>query len=123
MRGEEDTLLTEGTHYNINGSILTIDEQSLGLSNTDNNAVQFTVTRNTQLDLAVYSPGHPIKAGDLNHNFQQLLYKIEENTSLVENNTYVSDTAPVNPFKGQTWLRTPYYVHYIYDGNTWVQPT
>ena len=123
VTGRGDVLLTEGQNYSINGSMLTIDEQSLGLDSGDSLAVSLSATRNTQLDLSVFTPGHPVKAGDLNHNFDQLVYLIEENQSLILNNTYVSDTAPVNPYKGQTWLRTPYYTHYIYDGTQWVQPT
>ena len=121
--GKDDVLLVEGTNYSINGSMLTLDEQSLGLDAGNSLDVILSATRNTILDLAEYHPGHPIKAGDLNHNFQQLLYRIEENTTLINSNTYVGDNAPTPPRTGQTWLRTPYYTHYIYDGTYWVQPT
>lgn len=121
--GKDDVLLVKDQNYSINGSMLTLDEQSLGLDASDGLDVIISATRSTQLDLSVFSPGHPVKAGDLNHNFNQLVYLIEENQSLILNNTYVGDEAPVNPYKGQTWLRTPYYVHYIYDGTYWVQPT
>ena len=120
--GVDDVLLAEGTNYTINGSTLTLDEPSLGLDISNSLDVILSVSRNTILDLAVYQAGHPVKAGDLNHNFQQLLYRIEENTSLINSNTYVSDNAPTPPRTGQTWLRTPYYTHYIYDGSSWVQP-
>ena len=120
--GRDDTLLIEGTHYTISGSILTLDEQSLGLNSGDSLDVILSATRNTILDSATYTPGHPIKAGDLNHNFEQLLYRIEENTTLINSNTYVGTDAPTPPRKGQTWLRTPYYTHYIFDGSVWVQP-
>lgn len=118
----DDILLVEGQHYTINGSVLRLNEQELGLDISDSLSVVLNATRNTNLNLAVYSPGHPVKAQDLNYNFNQLVFKIEENASLIKNNTYVSDTAPTPPYKGQTWLRTPYYVHYIFDGSSWVQP-
>ena len=122
VSGKDDVLLIEGQNYAIDGSRLIIDEESLGLDITNSLSIKLNASRNTQLDLAVYQAGHPVKAGDLNHNFEQLVYKIEENNSLILNNTYVGDTAPVTPYKGQTWLRTPYYTHYIFDGVQWVQP-
>lgn len=120
---DDDRLLALNTHYTIDGSLLTIDEQSLNLEATDSLDVILNITRNTVLDLAVFTPGHPITASDLNNNFNQLVMLAEENDTLVKNNTYVSDDAPLYPYKGQTWLRTPYYVHYIFDGSVWVQPS
>ena len=119
----QDTLLVENTNYVIDGSVLRLNEESLGLNEGSDQEVLINASRNTQLDLAVYVAGHPVKAGDLNHNFDQLVYRIEENNILILNNTFVGNDAPVNPYKGQTWLRTPYYVHYIFDGSVWVQPT
>ena len=119
----DDKLLALNTNYTIDDSLLTLDERSLGLDAGDSLDVVLSITRNTILDLSVFKAGHPITAYDLNHNFQQLVYLTEENEELIKSNTYVSDTAPVYPYKGQTWLRTPYYTHYIYDGTQWVQPT
>ena len=119
----DDRLLSLNTHYTIDGSILTLDEESLNLEGKDSLDIILTITRNTDVSLAVFTPGHPITASDLNNNFQQLIFQAEENETLIKNNTYVSDESPVYPYKGQTWLRTPYYVHYIYDGTYWVQPT
>ena len=123
MQTTEDILLTEGTNYEINGSVLVLDEESLNLDIDSGLDIAVNASRNTNLNLATYVAGHPVKASDLNYNFEQLVYKIEENNTLILNNTYVSDTAPAVPYKGQTWLRTPYYVHYIFDGTSWVQPT
>lgn len=122
LSGGRDRVLDGFTHYTLTGSQLQLDNQSLGLMKEDGLTASLSITRNTQIDMSVFSPGHPVKAGDLNHNFTQLLYKIEENTSLVMNNTIVSDNQPVNPYKGQHWLRTPYYREYIYTGSEWVQP-
>ena len=119
----EDRLLTLNTHYTIDGSLLTLDEESLNLEASDSLDIILNITRNTVLDLSVFKAGHPITAYDLNHNFSQLVYLAEENETLIRKNTYVSDTAPLYPYKGQTWLRTPYYVHYIFDGTSWVQPS
>ena len=119
---KDDVLLIERTNYSLNGSMLTIDEQSLNLDATDSLDVVLSATRNTDINFAIYHPGHPIKAADLNDNFEQLFLRTEELNTLVLNNTYVSDTAPVNPYKGQTWLRTPYYTHFIFDGVQFVQP-
>ena len=119
----DDRLLTLNTHYTLDGSLLTLDEESLGLEATDSLDIILDITRNTVLDLSVFKAGHPITAYDLNHNFSQLVYLAEENEELIKSNTYVSDNAPLHPYKGQGWLRTPYYTHYIFDGVYWVQPT
>ena len=119
---KDDLLLVEGENYIIDGSRLILHEESLGLRGKDSLSIKLNASRNTALDLAVFAVGHPVKAGDLNHNFEQLVYKMEENNTLILNNTHVSDTAPVNPYQGQHWLRTPYYTEYIFTGNEWVQP-
>ena len=119
---KDDLLLVEGENYLIDGSRLIIHEESLGLSKNDSLSIKLNVSRNTALDLAIFAAGHPLKSDDLNHNFEQLVYKMEENNTLILNNTHVSDTAPVTPYKGQHWLRTPYYTEYIFTGNEWVQP-
>ena len=118
--GEDDVLTTD--KYIVDGSVLRLDEEALGLDKSDSLTVSLNIARNTQVDFAIYQPGHPIKADDLNDNFEQLFYKIEENTTLIQNNTVVSDTPPVNPYKGQHWLQLPYFREYIYTSSEWVQP-
>ena len=118
----KDTLLIENTNYIVDGSVLCINEKSLGLNQASGLEVSVSITRNTNVNLAEFGPGHPLKADDLNHNFQQLLYKIEESNSLITSSTVISDDQPVNPYPGQHWLRTPFYREYIFDGDQWVQP-
>ena len=118
----DDRLLTLNSNYTIDGSLLTIDEESLNLEVADSLDIILNITRNTVLDLSVFKAGHPITAYDLNHNFSQLVYLAEENEALIKSNTYVSEDAPLHPYRGQTWLRLPFYVHYIFDGTSWVQP-
>ena len=47
---------------------------------------KFVIWRLTKLDpmKAIFSPGHPIKAGDLNDNFEQLQHAIEDNRCIIE---------------------------------------
>ena len=117
----EDDLLTND-QYVVDGGLVRLNEEALGLDIGNSLTVSLSITRNTQVDFAIYQPGHPVKAADLNDNFEQLFYKIEENTALIQNNTTVSDDQPVNPYKGKRWLRTPYYREYVYDGKQWVEP-
>ena len=77
--GTDDVLLEEGTHYTLSGSQLQINEEALGLNKSDGLSVILSATRNTILDLAIFQKGHPVKADDLNFNFEQLIYRIEEN--------------------------------------------
>ena len=118
----DDRLLTLNTHYTIDGSLLTLDEESLGLEASDSLDIILNITRNTDINLAVFTPGHPITASDLNNNFNQLVMLAEENETLIQNNIYVSDNAPLHPYLGQGWMRTPFYVLYVWDGSQWVQP-
>ena len=118
----DDRLLSLNTHYTIDGSLLTIDEQSLNLDAKDSLDIILNITRNTDLNLAVFTPGKPIRASDLNDNFNQLVMLAEENETLIQNNIYVSDVAPLHPYLGQGWMRTPFYVLYVWDGSQWVQP-
>ena len=118
--GEDDVLTPD--KYTVDGSVVRLDEDSLGLDIGNSLTVSLNIARNTQVDFAEFQSGHPVKAGDLNDNFEQLVFKIEENTTLIQNNTVVSTTQPVNPYKGQHWLHLPYYREYIYTGSEWVQP-
>ena len=118
----QDSVLTND-QYTIDGSVLRLDEESLGLDIGNSLTVSLNIARNTQVDFAEFQAGHPVKAGDLNDNFEQLVLKIEENTTLIQNNTVVSDQVPVNPYAGQHWLQLPYYREFIYTTNgEWVQP-
>ena len=121
LANDKDRVLELNKDYTLEGSTLNLNTHQLGLTKGSLTA-SLSITRNTEVNLAEFTPGHPVKAGDLNDNFNAILYRIEENTYLATSNTVVSDNQPVNPYKGQRWLRTPYYREFVYDGIQWVEP-
>ena len=121
--GDDDRVLVENTDYSLDGSMLRLNEEELGLNKDDPLSVSLSVARNTAIPNITFVPGNPVRADDLNDLFSAHQMKIEENTALIKNNTVVSDQKPVNPYTGQHWLQLPFYREFIYTSNgEWVQP-
>ena len=103
---DASNVLVRGEQYTIVGSQLQLVEQNLALDKSSPLDISLNIRTVTQIDLAEFQKGMPIKANDL-----------------IMNNTWVGPFQPANPYKGSThWLDTNTYREFIYTGSSWVQP-
>ena len=112
--------LTEGTHYTLDGSIITLHDQNLGLDQSSPLKITFYVSRLTEIPDITFTPGHPVKAQDLNDWFQVLVLRTQELDTLTRSNSWVSDTPPPEPWKGMLWTSTLDYRIHCWTGSEWV---
>ena len=75
-------------------------------------ATRIVIYRLTDIDpmKAIFHPGHPVKAGDLNDNFEQLQFAVEESRCFVEG---INDT-----LAGKFWEKAD---ETVYSTDPWVE--
>lgn len=120
--GSRELRLVEGTHYILEPTgAVTLIEEALGLTQSSPLEIQFHTNRLTEVQDIRFSPGHPVKADDLNDLFDMLILRTEELDGLVTSNAWVSDTPPPNPWVGMLWVSSnDYRIHTFTNQNIWV---
>ena len=112
------------TAYSAYGPQLILDKRP-----ADNSEIR--IYRNTELQaeptdvgaMARFTPGHPVKASDLNDNYSWLVQRIEELETLVKSQAYLSDFPPSDDvaWTGMTWVNTNTWTVRVFDGSVWVE--
>ena len=113
-------LLALNTDYLLDGSVLRLNEEALGLSQSSPLDVHLFITRVTELQDIKFEPGHPIKASDLNDLFEMYKFRDEELETLVKSNAHFGPTPPPSPWVGQLYVNDSYFRIYSWTGSEWV---
>lgn len=113
--------LVRDVHYMLDGSVVRLNEQSLGLDENSPLEVGLFVARITEPEDIKFVPGHPVKASDLNDLFELQTMRSEELEALVKSQAWVGELPPANPWVGALWVNNnDYRIHCYTDQNIWV---
>ena len=118
--GAANRILNPGTDYTLHPTTgqLQLNEENLGLDQQSGLSVVLSTARNTTIPNITFTPGHPIRANDLNDLFNAHTLKIEELEA--RQGAVFSEVPPPGTAAGQLWVSSTDFRIYCWTGDVWV---